>query len=71
MTNHGLHHEGGWGDKTPTETEDKWQKHVIIALWLLFGLLIAVAGVFLWTSTRGSVGSPIHQTIPSWPVNWP
>jgi hypothetical protein len=59
MTNQNLHHNGGWDERTETEIEAKWQKHVVIALWLLLALVITVAVVFLWTSSHGSVKPPL------------
>ncbi len=71
MMSQNLHYGGGWDERTQTEIEAKWQKHVVIALWLLLGLVIAVAVVFVLTRSHGSVGSSIRQPIPSWPVSWP
>ena len=56
---------------TSTESEDKWQRHVVIALWLLLGLVIAAATGFAWAGGHGLLGSPADHAISSWPVGWP
>jgi hypothetical protein len=61
---------------TPTEHHDKWQKHVITALWLLFFLGVAVAAVFAWAGANGlPEWLTVHKIpplpVPSWPSGWP
>jgi hypothetical protein len=36
MTSQNLHHAGGFVEAM--DSEAKWQKHVVVALWLLIGL---------------------------------
>ncbi len=56
---------------TTTEREANWQKHVVIALWLLLGFLIAVSAGLIWAGANGLFESSEDHTIPSWPVGWP
>ncbi len=66
-----LLHRGGLGGMPPKESEAKWQKHVVIALWMLLVLLVAGAAVLVWAGANGLLGSSDHDRIPSWPVGWP
>ena len=77
MTGHNVSNEVGWGKKAagndPGESEDKYQKHVIVALWTLLGILIAVSVLLIWGEDYGLLQSFASHSIgfPSWPVSWP
>jgi hypothetical protein len=72
MTSHDLFHGGGLGEMTLRESEDKWQKHVILALWVAIGLLV-VSAVALWcANANGLLESLAVHAIPGWPIpSWP
>jgi hypothetical protein len=76
MTSQNLLDKGGLGEMTLREREDKWQKHVIAALWVALGLWIAVTAALLSASANGLLDSfEVHTIpgwpIPSWPIGWP
>jgi hypothetical protein len=70
MISHDLHHGAGWVEMSP-EAEDRWQRHVILVLWLVVGLVIALGAALLWAETNGFFQSASDQTIPSWPAGEP
>jgi hypothetical protein len=71
MTNPNPLHQTQAGHATSEESEAKWQKHVIVALWVVIGVLVAVAAALMWAAANGWFGSSGVQTIPSWPTSWP
>lgn len=76
MISQSLLHEGGLGEMTLREGEDKWQKHVIVALWVFLGLLIAITVALWYASANGLLQSlAVHtapvRPIPSWPIGLP
>ncbi len=80
MTSQDLLQEGGLGemtlreseDMTLRESEDRWQKHVILGLWVVLGFLIAIA-VPLWcANANGLLESLAAHSVPGWPIpSWP
>jgi hypothetical protein len=46
MNAHGLHHHG-WAGAPAPDGESKWQRHVMVLLWIaLTVFLLAAAGLF-------------------------
>ena len=65
-------HEGGLGQMALRESEDKWQKHVIVALWVFLGLLIAITVALWYASANGLLESLAVHAAPGWPIpSWP
>ena len=70
MTNQNLLHGTELDHAAREEHEAKWQKHVVVALWTLIGVLIAVAAGLICAAANGWLGSSGLDT-PSWPTSWP
>jgi hypothetical protein len=51
MTTQNLQDKGGFGEDSGTEA--KWQKHVIVALWVLFALLVVVTATLMFAEAHG------------------
>ena len=54
----------------PTERKAKWQKHVVVALWVCLALLIAISGALVYAKAHGLFeSSPGHTpALPPWPT---
>ena len=72
----------GWNVYTPekqcrTETADdadereaKWQKHVVVLLWVCLALVITIGSALIYAHDHGLIRfGPVHQT--PLPVEWP
>ena len=56
----------------PTESEARWQKHVVVALWVCLALLIALSNALVYAKTHGLFDS-FHERVPllpPWPVGY-
>lgn len=69
-----------WGEPTPARDArcssphgTQWERHVMIALWISVGALIALVTFFVYAEFHGIFGPTPHQPppLPSWPVGWP
>ena len=59
-------------DETVLVSEDKWQKHVVVALWICVALLIAITGMLLYGKAHGLFESFPADTrsLPPWPTGF-
>jgi hypothetical protein len=71
MTSEHLVHESGLGEMNG----DKWQRHVIVALWVLIAIVMVVAAGLFYEKGHGffrSHASPDHATqVTPWPDGQP
>ena len=67
MTIHDLHHYGGMGDLDGGE--DKWQRHIVIAIVVALALLLAVTVGLTYAETHGYFQASSSQATPVAP--WP
>ena len=51
----------------PAESEVKWQKHVMTALWICVGLLIALSLALVLAEGNGLFQSSPNGPLPAWP----
>ena len=71
MTNRELLDEHGFGQQDSHEDEAKWQKHVIVALWIIFAVLGILAVIFVCAEGQGVFQSSTGGGTPAWPMGWP
>jgi hypothetical protein len=66
-----LFHHGGWGETD--DTEAKWQKHVIVAMWVALGIFIAVATGLFYGEGHGFFKSShdYPAAVAPWPDTMP
>lgn len=53
------------------ESAEKWQKHVVVALWILFLSLLALSVGLVYGKTHGLFQSPPQNATPPWVEGWP
>ena len=60
-------------DGSELASEAKWEKHVLVALWIVIVLLIAVASALVYAEAHGLFDSSPDPTrsVPPWPAGWP
>jgi len=56
--------------RDPVESEAKWQKHVMTALWISLTLVFAIGTVLVFAEAHGWLdSSPASTTrVPAWPA---
>jgi hypothetical protein len=64
---HAADAEGSFGKQPPSaeEREARWQKHVVMGLWLLLALLIAVAGILIAAEAQGYLDRAANREPPA------
>jgi hypothetical protein len=60
-----------FNDSGPAESEAKWQKHVVAALWVFLALLIVLCVALVYGKANGLFHPMPGETTPPWPVEWP
>lgn len=69
MTLHHFHR--AVGKMTQGQMEDRWQKHVIIFLWLIFALFLGLTVAFVLLASHGIIQPNHSDSVPAaWPSGW-
>ena len=53
------------------ESEARWQKHVMAALWVCIALLVALAVGLVYAKAYGLFQPGAGSAAPAWPAEWP
>lgn len=71
MTQNLLHNDPMGRHVPDDDREAKWQRHVVVALWIIIAFVITAAIGLSFAASRGLFESQNNTASPAWSVGWP